>query len=171
MSSAGRHRVVVVVGRYLVVANRTLLGAELRTELGKRIDAGQASFYVLVPNTAAADYQPDTESGVLPPSLAWWATNYRGPVTDEEAGDQARQRLSELLAELRALGVTAEGDLGNAQPLEAMEKVLVDQQFDEIIMATLPSRMSRWLRADLPHQAERRFRLPVTTVVTRGEGP
>ncbi len=155
------------MGRCLVVANRTLLGAELRAELQKRIEAGQASFYLLVPNTTAADYQPEQDSGVLPPSLAWWATNYRGPVTDSEASAQARQRLSQMLADLAALGVTAEGDLGSSQPLEAMEKVLVDHQFDEIIVATLPSRVSRWLRADLPHQAERRFRLPVTTVTTR----
>jgi hypothetical protein len=159
------------MGRCLVVANRTLLGAELRAELRKRIDAGKASFYVLVPNTTAADYQPEPESGVLPPSLAWWATNYRGPVTDEEAATQARQRLSHLLAELRALGVAADGDLGSSQPLDAMDQVLADHQFDEIIMATLPTRVSRWLRADLPHQAERRFRLPVTTVIAKGDGP
>jgi hypothetical protein len=39
-------------------------------------------------------------------------------------------------------------------------------QFDEIIVTTLPRHVSRWLRADLPHQAERRFRLPVTTIIT-----
>jgi hypothetical protein len=34
-------------------------------------------------------------------------------------------------------------------------------------MATLPRRVSRWLGADLPWQAERRFQLPVTTIVTK----
>ena len=156
------------MGRCLVVANRTLLGAELREELRRRIEAGSSSFYLLVPNTSAADYQvAPAASGVLPPSLAWWATNYRGPATDEEASAQARQRLSKMLADLSALGVPVEGALGSPQPLEAMEKVLVDRQFDEIIVATLPQRISRWLRADLPHQAERRFRLPVTTIITR----
>jgi hypothetical protein len=33
-------------------------------------------------------------------------------------------------------------------------------------MATLPRRVSRWLKADLPHQAQRRFGLPVTTIIT-----
>ena len=47
-----------------------------------------------------------------------------------------------------------------------MGKVLADHQFDEIIVATLPRRVSRWLRADLPHQAERRFRLPVNAIIT-----
>jgi GABA permease len=45
--------------------------------------------------------------------------------------------------------------------------VLAGREFDEIIVATLPRRASRWLRADLPHQAERRFGLPVTTITTK----
>ncbi len=49
---------------------------------------------------------------------------------------------------------------------EEIDKVCADHQFDEIIVATLPQHVSRWLRADLPHQAERRFRLPVTTIIT-----
>jgi hypothetical protein len=154
--------------RCLVVANRTLLGADLREELRKRIEAGSSSFYVLVPNTRAADYHVEpVGSGVLPPSLAWWATNYRGPATDEEASAQARQRLSQMLADLAALGVPVEGDLGSSQPLEAIEKVLNERQFDEVIVATLPRRISRWLGADLPHHAERRFKLPVTTIITK----
>jgi hypothetical protein len=64
------------------------------------------------------------------------------------------------------MGILAEGDLGSPSPLEAMDKVLAEHQFDEIIVATLPRRVSRWLRADLPHQAERRFRLPVTAIIT-----
>jgi len=72
-----------------------------------------------------------------------------------------------MLAELDALGISAEGDLGSARPLEAMEKALADQPFDGIIVAALPRHLSRRLRADLPHRAERRFGLPVTTIVTR----
>src|ERR1019366_8393836 len=79
----------------------------------------------------------------------------------------ARQRLNLMLAGLAGLGVPVEGDLGSSRPLEAMDKVFLDHQFDEIIVATLPRRVSRWLGADLPHQAERRFRLPVTTITTK----
>jgi hypothetical protein len=96
----------------------------------------------------------------------WWATQYARPATDEEATAQARQRLSLMLAGLARLGTPVEGDLGSSSPLQAMEKVLTDDQFDEIIVATLPRRVSRWLRAGLPHQAERRFGLPVTTILT-----
>jgi hypothetical protein len=153
--------------RYLVVANQTLQGAELRHELRERISAGPCSFFVLVPDTRAADYDPVAAGGVLPqPGMWWWTTYYARPATDEEATAQARQRLGLMLTGLAAMGITAEGDLGSPRPLEAMEKVLADHQFDEIIVATLPRRVSRWLGADLPHQAKRRFRLPVTTIIT-----
>jgi hypothetical protein len=159
---------MVAMRRYLVVANQTLQRAELREELRKRTEAELSSFYLLVPNTPAADY-PDVPAAadVLQPGMTWWATNYRGPASDEEATAQARQRLGQMLAELVALGIHAEGELGAAAPLEAMEKALVDHNVDEIIVATLPRPLSRWLRADLPHRAERRFGVPVTAIITR----
>jgi len=152
--------------RYLVVANQTLQAAELREELRKRISAGPCSFFVLVPNTKATEYDPVAAGGVLQPGMWWWATYYARPATDEEATAQARQRLSLMLAGLAGMGVPVEGDLGSSSPLEAMEKVLADHQFDEIIVSALPRRVSRWLGADQPHQAERRFKLPVTTIIT-----
>ena len=153
--------------RYLVVANQTLQAAELRDELRTKIGAGPCSFFVLVPDTKAANYDAVAAGGVLPqPGMWWWATQYARPATDEEATAQARQRLRLMLAGLAGLGVPVAGDLGSSSPLEAMEKVLADHQFDEIIVATLPQRISRWLRADLPHQAERRFGLPATAIIT-----
>jgi hypothetical protein len=153
--------------RYLVVANQTLQAAELRDELGKRISAGPCSFFVVVPDTKAAQYDPVAAGGMLPqPGMWWWATYYARPATDEEATAQARERLSLILNGLAALGVPVEGDLGSPDPLEAVGKACADRQFDEIIMTTLPQHVSRWLRADLPHQAQRRFGLPVTTIIT-----
>jgi hypothetical protein len=160
-------RRVVVMRRYLVVANQTLQAAELRDELGKRISAGPCSFFVIVPDTKAAQYDPVAAGGMLPqPGMWWWATYYARPATDEEATAQARERLSLILNGLAALGVPVEGDLGSPDPLEAVGKACADRQFDEIIMTTLPQHVSRWLRADLPHQAQRRFGLPVTTIIT-----
>jgi hypothetical protein len=154
--------------RYLVVANQTLQAAERREELRNRTSAGPCSFFVLVPDTKAAQYDAVAAGGVLPQTgMWWWATYYARPATDDEATAQARRRLSLMLAGLAEIGVVAEGDLGSSSPLEAMEKVLADHQFDEIIVATLPRRVSRWLGSDLPHQAERRFNLPVTTIITR----
>ena len=154
--------------RYLVVANQTLQRAELRDELRKRTEAEPSSFYLLVPDTPAAEYpHVPAGAGILRPGMAWWATDYHGPASDEEASSQARQRLGQMLSELGALGIRAEGDLGGARPLEEMGKALAGHEFDEIIVATLPRPLSRWLRADLPHRAERRFKLPVTTIITK----
>ena len=159
---------MVVMRRYLVVANQTLHRAELHDEFRTRAEVEPCSFYLLVPDTPAADY-PDVPAAadVLQPGMTWRATDYHRPASDEEASARARQRLGEVLADLSALGIPAEGDLGSAHPLEAIEKVLVDHEFDQIIVATLPRHLSRWLRADLPHRAGRRFGLPVTTIITR----
>ena len=48
-----------------------------------------------------------------------------------------------------------------------MEKLFTNHRFDEIIVATPPRPVSRWLRADLPHRAKRGFGLPVTTIITK----
>jgi len=153
--------------RYLVVANQTLGAAELRGELEKRISAGPCSFFVIVPDTKAAQYDPVAAGGVLAqPGMWWWATYYGRPATDEEATSHARERLSLMLDGLAAMGLHAEGELGSPEPLAAIGKACADRQFDEIIMTTLPQRVSRWLKADLPHQAQRRFGLPITTIIT-----
>jgi nucleotide-binding universal stress UspA family protein len=142
--------------------------SEARRKSSQPLEAGPSSFYVLVPNTSAADYHevPAAAAEVLQPSMTWWMTDYHRPATDEQASARARQRLDQMLADLRALGVPPEVDLGSPHPLDAMEKVFSDHQFDEIIVATLPRHGSRWLRADLP-RAERRFELPVTTIITK----
>ena len=153
--------------RYLVVANQTLQADGLRDELRKRISARPCSFVVIVPDTKAAQYDPVAAGGVLPqPGMWWWATYYARPATDEEATAQARERLGVMLDGLAALGVPVEGDLGSPDPLDAIGKACAGRQFDEIIMATLPQHVSRWLRADMPHEAQRRFGLPVTTIIT-----
>ncbi|MGY1642595.1 hypothetical protein ACI782_15920 [Geodermatophilus sp. SYSU D00703] len=152
--------------RYLVVANQTLCERELREEIGKRAEAGDTSFYVLVPNTPAAHYHVVPAAGGFVP-MASMVTGYGGPETDEEATEEARDRLSRFLADLAGLGVQAEGHVGSAHPLDAVEETVCDRDFDEIIVATLPKRISRWLGSDVPHQIERRYGLPVTTVVSR----
>jgi hypothetical protein len=153
--------------RYLVVANQTLGGRELREEIRRRAVPGESSFHVLVPNTPAAHYHVVPAAGGLVP-MPSLATSYGGPGTDEEATEEARERLARMLADLAELGVEADGHLGSSRPLEAIAEALRDHDVDEVIVATLPKRISRWLGSDVPHQVERRFGLPVTTIVGRG---
>ena len=137
--------------RYLAVANQTLQRAELAEELRKRFEAGPSSFYLLVPDTRAADY-PDVAAaaGVLQPGMTWWMTEYRAPPPMRRRARRPGNGSARCWLTRGALGVPVEGDLGSAQPVEAMEKVFTDHRFDEIIVATLPRPLSQWPRPTCP---------------------
>ena len=100
------------------------------------------------------------------PGMWWWATYYTRPTTDHESTAQARERLSLMWPALLHSACRSRVISGSPDPLEAIGKACASRQFDEIIVTTLPRHVSRWLRADVPHQAERRFGLPVTTIMT-----
>lgn len=68
------------------------------------------------------------------------------------------------VTELKAAGVSVDGRVGDADPVRAVETALKGSQFDEIIVSTLPNRISRWLRQDLPRRLENKTGLPVTHV-------
>jgi hypothetical protein len=87
---------------------------------------------------------------------------------DHRATLIAQSRLHQALSQLRAEGLDARGDLGDSEPLTAIGDALEGAQFDEIIISTLPGGISRWLGMDLPARAERKFKLPVTTITSRG---
>jgi MFS transporter, SP family, sugar:H+ symporter len=156
--------------RYLVVANQTLGGAELQEELRNRAEAGESSFYVLVPNTSAAQHRVVPVGGGHVPAPTVVTTN-GGPGSDKEATAEARQRLDQLVAGLIEQGAEAEGHLGSAKPLKGIGEAVADHDFDEVIVSVLPRRVSRWLQADLPHQVERRYGLPVTTLIMTRPAP
>jgi hypothetical protein len=48
--------------------------------------------------------------------------------------------------------------------MTAIENAVAEQQFDEIILSTLPAGISRWLALDLPHRIRRKFDIPLTVV-------
>jgi hypothetical protein len=63
----------------------------------------------------------------------------------------------------RAAGAPVDGMVGQADPFEAIRSALNDPGFDEVIISTLPRRVSEWLRRDLPHRVEK-LGVPVTTI-------
>jgi hypothetical protein len=150
------------MGRYLVVANQTLGGDQLMNEIRQRIASGPSSFHVLVPLTRPP------QGGYLG-ALATEAPAALPKAPDDTAWHRAllasQARLDQLIGQIRAEGGDARGDIGDPDPVKAIDSLISREgRFDEIIVSTLPTGASRWLRMDLPHQVERKYKLPVTTV-------
>jgi hypothetical protein len=145
--------------RYLIVANQTLGGDQLRKKIQECTVGGPCHFYVLVPATP----------GSVLSALATAATESAAPPLEQAGWDLARDRLGHELAHLRELGVKAGGQVGDPDPLRAIREVLDRQQFDEIILSTLPRHASRWLAMDLPHRVRRSFKLPMTHITSSGK--
>jgi hypothetical protein len=137
--------------RVLVVANRTAATPALLDAVRERSARGPSAFTLLVPRSAHGLHR------VADP--------------EEQGAEEADATLElalPLLAE--AAGSPVAGLVGDPEPLAAIQDAVNVQGFDEIIISTLPTRVSRWLRLDLPHKAAG-LGLPVTTVTAGGAEP
>jgi hypothetical protein len=145
--------------RYLIVANQTLGGEELVQFVRTRTEAEPSEFFVVVPATPVmemvhgAEGAPAVGGGTVLPS------------SPEHAHELAQQRLETALAQLKGIGAKVDGQVGHRDPVHAVEAAIKGgRQFDEIVVSTLPRRMSRWLHQDLPRRLEHKTQLPVTHV-------
>lgn len=69
-------------------------------------------------------------------------------------------------ARLRSAGLEVDAALvGDPDPIAAIGDLLLVREYDEIVVATLPRGISRWLRVSLPQRVRRMTALPVTHVV------
>ena len=142
--------------RYLVVANQTLQGDELVRVIVSCTEAQPSEFFIVVPAT------PVLEMWVEAVAMPYCGVSY-DPDAFEHAKELAQERLDAATAQLRDVGATVHGRVGDSDPVRAVENALQTAKFDEIIVSTLPGRISRWLHQDLPHRLEH-FGLPVTHV-------
>ncbi len=78
--------------------------------------------------------------------------------------DHARSQLEIGIEQLQKLGAEVDGTVGDPNPVKAIQNALSRRKYDEIILSTLPSGVSRWLGQDLPHKVRRTFKGPVTVV-------
>jgi nucleotide-binding universal stress UspA family protein len=140
--------------RYLVVANQTLGGEELTAKLAECAGAGPCRFYLVAPvtNTEASD--------------RWFTGGLEGvlPGAYKIARTMAGARLQHELERLREAGVEADGEVVEPTPLEAIRKIATREEVDEVIVSTLPRRLSRWIAMDLPRRIRRTTSLPVTHI-------
>lgn len=124
--------------RVLVLAHRTAATALLVNAVRARSRRSECSFVLLVPRPY---WDPDTDEAAATLELAI-------PLLEE------------------AVGAHVEGVIGDTDPFVAVENAVTHLAIDEIIISTLPARVSQWLRRDLPHRV-REFGLPVTVVTAR----
>jgi hypothetical protein len=128
----------------LVVAHQTAATEKLALAVADRAQRGPATFHLVVPR------QPHGMHKVVDP---------------QEAGeDEAQKVLGEALPKLsEAAGSEVTGSIGDPEPLMAIEDAINLGQYDEVIVSTLPTRLSRWLKLDLVSKTKA-LGLPVTHV-------
>jgi hypothetical protein len=123
----------------LVVAHRTAATPRLLDAVRRRAEQGPCRFTLLVPR----DYwEPETERAAAVVELAV-------PLLDQAAGAPVAARI------------------GDHDPFVAVRDALASGSFDEVIISTLPERVSRWLHRDLPSRVQA-LGVPVTVVVAPG---
>ncbi len=145
------------MGSVLVVANQTLGGDALGAHLRRVIEADRTTRFVVVVPVAP----PTVDIGGAMGAMS--GVSVIDPSMQDHLRDAAQDRMRVVLAWLRDAGVEAEGSVVG-DPMAAMETAVTSRPFDEILISTLPVRVSRWLRQDLAHRASRRFAVPVTTI-------
>lgn len=131
--------------RILVVANETVAGGELLSEIRRRANGTRTRLLVVTP--------------ALNSQMKHWASDEDG------ARAEAQDRLDASLAALHMAGLDANGEVGDDDPLQAIDDALRTFAPDELIISTHPEGRSNWLERDVVSRARERFALPVTHVV------
>jgi hypothetical protein len=91
--------------------------------------------------------------------LRHWASD------EDPARAAAQQRLERSIERLAALGITARGQVGDGEPLQAIEDAMRTFGADEIVISTHPEGRSHWLEKGVVSGARERFAVPITHVV------
>ena len=128
--------------RYLVVADRAVGARELKDFVRSRTGDERSTFHLVVPTT------PDTRH------LTW---------EESEAHLVARRRLADGLEWMREIDPEIEGEVGDVDPLLAIEDALRETRYDSIVLAMRERPHRR--RISVAGRARQAFRLPVVDVL------
>ena len=94
------------------------------------------------------------------------------PATQFGGGRAAAQdQLREALTGLRAAGLEVQGSVGDGDPVIAVSDTWDPKLYDEIVISTLPMRLSKWLHAGLPERIAKLTGAPVAHVVSAPPKP
>lgn len=131
--------------RILVVANETVGGQELLTEVRGRAGDSRSQILVVCP--------------ALNSPIRHWASD------EDQARAAAQARLDASLGAMRAAGLHVEGEIGDGDPIQAIEDAVRTFQPDELVISTHPEGRSHWLERGVVEKARERFAIPITHVV------
>ncbi|MGH3133833.1 MAG: hypothetical protein ACRDNY_08880 [Gaiellaceae bacterium] len=131
--------------RVLVIANETVGGEELMSEIGELALAGRSRFYVVCP--------------ALNSRLKTWTSD------EDPARAAAQKRLDATVARLGSVGIEARGGVGDADPFVAVEDAVRLFRPTEIVVSTHPEGRSNWLERGVVSALRERYDVPVTHVV------
>ena len=129
----------------LVIANETVGDPELAQLIRQRSEGVDEDVLVVAP--------------ALPSRVRLWTSD------QDPARQEAQDRLDASLDRLHALGIDARGEVGDDDPLQAIEDALRTFGADEIVLATHPAGRSKWLERGVVEKARERFDLPITHIV------
>ncbi len=131
--------------RLLVIANRTCPCRDVLDDIRRR--AGDGGEVLLV-------------APALNTRLRHWVSDTDGALAD------ARERLDRAMEYLHDEGVEVRGEVGDADPLLAIEDALVGFDAAEIIISTWPEGQSNWLERNLIVAARESFDRPIVHLVS-----
>ena len=140
-----RNRSVEGERRILVVANETVAGGALRDAIKVAAEGARANVLVVSP--------------ALNTKLKHWTSD------EDQARAAAEERLARSCRELERLGINARGEVGDADPLQAIEDAQRTFGAEMIIISTHPQGRSNWLERGVVSGARERFTVPITHVV------
>ena len=137
--------------RILIVANQTLGCPELEEALEPYLEVGSIEFILVAP-IAAREEERQWDYPTIDRYI---------PTPEQIAHALAAGRLEHELDRLTKLGARAQGDVVDHDPVARVKGLLAKSQFDAVIVCTLPTRLSHWLRVDLPGRLARATSVPV----------
>ena len=129
-----------------MIANETVGGRVLSEELIRRAAGRDAEILVVCPGTRTR------HSGT-------------GSPTRTARGPRRRSALQASVGNLTQTGLAVRGEIGDGDPLQAIEDALRTFGADEIVISTHPVGRSHWLEQGLVEHARERFASPITHVV------
>ena len=135
--------------RLLILANETCASTAVLAEVRRQVDV----------------IDTPTEVLVIAPALSASRLKHWLGADLAAARSAADERLMRSVAALRSHGIPALGELGDSDPLQALDDAIRVFRPDQVIIATHPPARSHWLEEGIVEAARKRFALPIVHVV------